>query len=56
MWRARLFFNFNTVAPADMAGLNDSAQQSAPPANRFLKTLADFVHLVARCARLRDLE
>jgi hypothetical protein len=54
--RVRLLFNFNTVAPADAAGLDDSAQQAAPPANRFLKTLADFVHLVAGRARLRDFE
>jgi hypothetical protein len=56
MGRARAVFNFNTVAPADAAGLDHSAQQAAPPANRFLKTLADFVHLVARRARLRDFE
>jgi hypothetical protein len=56
MGRARLLFNFNAVAPADAAGLNDSAQQSAPPAKRFLKPLADFVHLMARRARLRDFE
>ena len=56
MRRARLLFHFNAIAPADAAGLDDSAQQAAPPANRFLKTLADFVHLVARRARLRDFE
>jgi len=56
MRRARFLFYFNTVAPADAAGLDDPAQQAAPPANRFLKTLADFVHLVARRARLRDFE
>jgi hypothetical protein len=56
MRRARLLFNFNTVAPADAAGLDDSAQQAAPPAKRFLKTLADFVHLVARRARLGNFE
>jgi hypothetical protein len=52
--RARLLFYFNAVAPADAAGLDDAAQQAAPPAKRFLKALADFVHLVARRARLRD--
>jgi hypothetical protein len=56
MQRARFFLYFNTVAPADAAGLDDPAQQAAPPANRFLKTLADFVHLVARLARLGDFE
>src|SRR5271169_890329 len=56
MRHARFLFQFNTVAPADAAGLHDSAQQAAPPANRFLKTLADFLHLVARLARLRDFE
>jgi hypothetical protein len=56
MRRARLLFNFNTVAPVNAAGLNDSAQQAAPPANRFLKTLADFVHQVARRARLGNFE
>ena len=54
--RVRFLFQFNTVAAADAAGLDDSAQQAAPPANRFLETLADFVHLVARRARLRDFE
>ena len=56
MRRARLLFHFNTIAPADAAGLDDPAQQAAPPANRFLKTLANFVHQVARRARLRDFE
>jgi hypothetical protein len=56
MRRARALFHFNTVAPAYAAGLDDSAQQAAPPANRFLKTLADFVHLVARRARLGNFE
>src|ERR1700739_163952 len=56
MRRARLLFHFNTVAPADATGLHDPAQQAAPSANRFLKTLADFVHLVARRARLGDFE
>jgi hypothetical protein len=56
MWRGRLLFNFNTVAPADAARLHDPAQKAAPPTNRFLKTLADFVHLVARCARFRNFE
>src|SRR5271169_1570825 len=56
MWRAGFLFYFNAVAAADAAGLDDPAQQAAPPANRFLKTLADFVHLVARLARLGDFE
>jgi len=56
MRRACLRFDFNVVAPADAAGLDDPAQQAAPPAKRFLKTLADFVHLVARLAFLRDLQ
>jgi hypothetical protein len=56
MRRARFLFHFNSVAPADAAGLDDPAQQAAPPAKRFLKTLADFVHLVARHARIRDFE
>jgi hypothetical protein len=52
----RLLFNFDTIAPADAAGFQDPAQHPAPPANRFLKTLADFVHLVARRARLRHFQ
>jgi len=56
MRRARLLFYFNTIAAADAAGLNDPAQQAAPPANRFLKTLANFVHQMAWRARLRDFE
>ena len=56
MWRPRLLFNFNTVAPTDVARFDDPAQKTAPPTNRFLKTLADFVHLVARCARFRNFE
>ncbi len=56
MRRARLLFHFNTIAPADAAGLDDTAQQAAPPANRFLKTLPNFVHQMARRARLRDFE
>jgi hypothetical protein len=56
MRRARLHFHFNTVAPADAAGFDDSAQQAAPSTNRFLKALADFVHLVARRAGLCDFE
>jgi hypothetical protein len=56
MRRARLLFHFDTIAPADAAGLDDSAQQAAPSANRFLKTLANFVHQMARRARLRDFE
>jgi hypothetical protein len=56
MRRARLLFHLNAVAPPDAAGLDDPAQQTAPPANRFLKTLADFVHQVAWRARLRHLE
>jgi hypothetical protein len=56
MRRARLHFHFNTVAPADPSGLDNSAQQAAPPANRFLKPLANFVNLVAWRARLRDFE
>jgi hypothetical protein len=56
MRRARLLFHFNTIALADAAGFDDSAQQAAPPANRFLKTLANFVYQMARRARLRDFE
>src|SRR5579862_5682336 len=56
MRRARLFFKLNAVAPADGAGFDDAAQQAAPPAKRFLKTLADFVHLMARRAWLRDFQ
>jgi len=56
MGRARLLFDFHAVATADAAGFDDFAQQAAPPAKRFLKTLADFVHLVARRARVRDFE
>jgi hypothetical protein len=56
MRRARLLFNFNTVASTDAAALDDSAQQAAPSAKCFLKTLADFVHLVARRTRFRDFE
>jgi hypothetical protein len=51
---ARLHFHFNTVAPAYVAGLNDSAKHAAPPAKRFLKPITDFVHLVARLARDGD--
>jgi len=56
MRRARFLFHFNSVPPADAAGLDNSAQQAAPPANRFLKALPDFVHLVAWRARFRDFE
>jgi hypothetical protein len=56
MRRARLLFHFNMVAPADAPGFNDSAQKAAPSANGFLKPLADFVHQMARRARLRDFE
>jgi hypothetical protein len=52
----RLLLHFNTIAPEDAAGFQDPAQHPAPPANRFLKTLADFVHLVARRARPCDFE
>ncbi len=54
--RARFLFYFNAVAPADAAGLNDSAKQAAAPAKRFLKTLADFVDQVTRRAWVRDLQ
>jgi hypothetical protein len=54
--RVRFLFQLNTVAPANAPGLDDSAQQAAPPANRFLKTLANFVHLVARRAGSRNFE
>src|SRR6202451_2773868 len=56
MRRARLLVHFNTIAAANAAGFDDSAQQPAPPANRFLKTLANFVHQMARRAGLRDFE
>ena len=56
MRRARLLFHFNMVATANAAGLDDSAQQAAPPANCFLKALAYFVHQVTRRAGLRDFE
>ena len=54
MRRLLLSFRFHAVAPADAAGLNHPAQQAAPPADRFLKTLADLIHLVARPTGLRD--
>jgi len=54
--QVRLLFNFNMVAAANSASLNNPAQQAAPPAKRFLKTLADLIHLVTRCTRLRHFE
>jgi hypothetical protein len=56
MRRARLLFHFNPIAPADAAGFDDAAQQAAPPANGFLKTPANFVHLMARRAGLGNFQ
>jgi hypothetical protein len=54
--RAHVLFQFYNIAATDAPRLNHSAQQTAPPANRFLKSAADFVHLVAGLARLRHFE
>jgi hypothetical protein len=48
----QLLLDLNMIAPPDAAGFNDPAQHSAPSANFCLKTLADFIHLVAGFARL----
>src|SRR5690349_1514241 len=54
---ARLCWNdFNRITTADLAGLDNAAENSAPPAQRFLKSLPDGVHLVAGLAFLGDFQ
>jgi hypothetical protein len=47
---------YNRIATADSAGLNHTAQKPAPPANRFLKTLSNLIHLITRRTRFRDFQ
>jgi hypothetical protein len=54
--RALVLGDFDAVAPADAAGLDHTAQDTPPPAQCFLKTLADFVHLMTWRAGIRNFE
>ncbi|MCU1342360.1 MAG: hypothetical protein JWN92_1783 [Candidatus Acidoferrum typicum] len=53
----RLLVNdFNRIATPNLPGLDHAAENSAAPAQRFLKSLPDGVHLVARFAFLGDFQ
>jgi hypothetical protein len=47
---------FNSIATVNRAAFHDSAKNPSPPTEGILKTIANFVHLMARCTGLRDLE
>src|SRR6202022_4955732 len=48
--------DFNRVAAANLPRLNHAAENASTPAQRFLKSLPDRFHLVARLAFLRDFQ
>src|SRR5258708_587496 len=48
--------NFKRIAAPNLPGLNHTAQNSATSAYRFLKSLPDGVHLVARFAFLGNFQ
>jgi hypothetical protein len=47
---------FNSIATVNRAAFHDSAKNPSPPTERFLQPVADFVHLMAWRAALRDLD
>jgi hypothetical protein len=48
--------DFDPVATADPSGLDNAADHSSPPANRFFQSIPDVVHQVARRARFHDFQ